>query len=117
MAYSYLFFRPARLPLASADLSESTVLPFVDAEQVRASLERHVPGVQWESATEGRAEMDGWWLELRVLEDRGGVCLSMRCSLRHDYRDVVQGICDACGWLAFDQTPECYQPHLAPMRA
>jgi hypothetical protein len=117
MSYTYLFVRPAKLPLDTSELSELTVLPLSDAEGIRASLERHVPGLRWDSATDARADVDGRWLELRLPEADDGDTLAMRCSLRHDYADIVQRLCDACGWVAFDQTPRCYQPHREPIAA
>ncbi|HEU4566138.1 MAG TPA: hypothetical protein VFS05_15865 [Gemmatimonadaceae bacterium] len=117
MSYTYLFFRPARLPLATEELSEHTVLPFPDAHELRACLERHFPGLEWESPEWGRADVDGRWLELSVGEDAGGASLSIRCSHRADYGDIIQRLCDSHGWLAFDETPTCYQPHHPPMPA
>jgi hypothetical protein len=115
VARTYMFFRPSRLPLEAHELSEETVLSLRDREQVRADLERLVPGIQWVNEEEGRATVDGRWLEFTL--PPGAIDgLSLRCSLRADYTDLVQGLCDALGWVAFDERPMCYQPHRPPMR-
>lgn len=113
MAYSYLFFQAGRLPLAAADLDGDTVLPLHDAAAVRRALTRLYPALDWTDGAEGRLEHQGRWLEFHV----GGAAgtLSMRCSLRADYRDIVQQLCDELGWLAFDELPLCYQPNRPPM--
>lgn len=115
MAYTYLFFRPLRLPLDAAELGSDTVLPLDDAGLVRASLDRVLPGLDWQGPTEARVTVDGLWMEWRLDPQAGA--LSLRCSLRHDYRAIVQRLCDQTGWIAFDQEPWCYQPHRPPMRA
>lgn len=115
MAYTYLFFRPRRLPLAPHELSAETVLPLRDAAAVRAALEGAVPGIDWVSDREGRAEAEGRWMEFHLDPDAG--TLALRCSLRADYREIVQRLCDELGWLAFDEQPLCYQPHQPPMPA
>lgn len=117
MSYSYLFFQPAHLPLSTAELSEATVRPFADAGALRAQLQEHLPGLVWDDPESGRADVQGRWVEVSLSGDADGVVLAMRCSLRADYSDVVQGLCDALGWVAFDETPLCYQPHRAPMPA
>jgi hypothetical protein len=115
MAYTYLFFRPSRLPLATHELSEQTVLDLQDPIAVRAELDRVLPDIEWIDALSGRTTVEGQWLEFRLPgEDR---TLSLRCSLRADYARIVQKLCDDTGWLAFDQTPLCYQPNHEPIRA
>ena len=116
MSQSFLFFRPARLPLTAEELSDETVLPLTDVAQIRACVERHFGAVAWEDAQHGRTEADGRWVELTVNDTPALPGLSLRCSLRADYADVVQALCDRFGWVAFDGTPMMYQPHRAPMR-
>ena len=36
--------------------------------------------------------------------------LSLRCSLRADYKSEVQRICDQTGWIAVDERSTVYQP-------
>jgi hypothetical protein len=114
MARGYLFFRPSRLPLESHELSEETVLSLSDRDEVRSDLERLVPGIQWVNDDQGRATVDGRWLEF-TLPSVALDALSLRCSLRADYTDFVQGLCDELGWLAFDERCMCFQPHRPPM--
>jgi hypothetical protein len=113
MAYSYFFFAATRLPLTAADLGEDTVVPLTDAAAVKAALTLLFPDIEWVDEAEGRLQRDGRWLEFHPGGEAG--TLSLRCSLRADYRDIVQHICDELGWLAFDESPLCYQPRCAPM--
>lgn len=116
MAYSYLFFEPARLPLTPDELNDSTVRPLDDAVAVRAALSRMFPAIAWNDDDQtGRMQADQGWIEflLPASEDT----LSMRCSLRADYSAFVQSLCDQSGWLAFDERPMCFQPGQAPMPA
>lgn len=113
MAYSYLFFAATRLPLATDELGEDTVVPLQDTAAVKAALTLLFPDIEWAGEEEGRLERDGRWMEFHPGGEAG--TLSLRCSLRADYRDIVQRICDELGWLAFDESPLCYQPRQAPM--
>jgi hypothetical protein len=115
MAYSYLFFRPARLPLAPGDLDADSALPLNDAAEIQAALARVLPQLVWDGE-EGRGEWDGHWLEFHTRSDET-MTLSLRCSLRADYAPLVQRLCDELGWLAFDEGPRCFQPGRAPMPA
>jgi hypothetical protein len=120
MAYTYLFFKPSRLPLTVQDLSEETTLLLNDVEAIREALARAVAEIEWVDQRVGppmgKAETDGRWLKfLLPADDRG--TLSLRCSLRADYRAFVQGLCDKLGWLAFDERAMCYQPHREPFHA
>ena len=112
-----MFFRPARLPLTLDDLSEETVLPLTDPTQIRASLEQFFGTIEWEDERYGRTEADGRWVEITVHDKPGLPGLSLRCSLRADYGDVAQGLCDRFGWVAFDDRPRLYQPHQPPLQA
>src|SRR5262245_59379172 len=115
MAYTYLFFRPLRLPLQAHELSETTVLALEDAAAVRAALDSALPAIAWKDER-GRADIDGQWVEF-YLPGGQRQTLALRCSLRADYRAIVQRLCDRLGWLAFDEQAMCYQPHGTPMRA
>lgn len=116
MARTYLFFRPARLPLAPGELDAATVLHIEDTPQLRPSLERVFPGVSWNEGGEGRATLAGEWYELQLPASPADT-LSLRCSLRAQHDAVIQGVCDRLGWLAFDDQPLCFQPHRPPMPA
>ena len=111
MSQGFMFFRPARLPLTPEELSEETVLRLTGAPEIRASLERHFGAVEWVDEQHGRADADGRWIEMTVRDDPALPGLSLRCSLRADYGDVVQALCDRFGWVAFDDKPALYQPH------
>jgi hypothetical protein len=118
MAYSYLFFEPTRLPLASHELGEATVRTLDDAGAVQATLTRIFPAVEWAEADGrrlGRTQLDAGWAEFWL--PAPGHTLSMRCSLRADYLADVQRLCDQSGWLAFDERPMCLQPGQAPIPA
>jgi hypothetical protein len=115
MSSTYLFFQPAFLPLTPSNLDESAVRPLLQEDRVRALLSQVVPEVQWASDSDGRVELDGRWIEFNL--DSGAGTLSMRCSLRADYSDVVQRLCDQLGWVAFDERPFCFQPQHAPFPA
>ncbi len=117
MATTWLFFQPQRLPLAGTDLDADTVLPLCDADSTRAALARLLPGIEWVGAGEGHVEVDGQWLEFDLGAGGEDGTLSLRCPLRADYRAFVQRLCDELGWLAFDETPLCYQPHRPPIPA
>lgn len=114
MAYGYFFNRASRLPLEVHELSDETVLPLSDPDEIRKGLERVVPGLVWPTDREARATVDGRWLEFYL--PRGGVnTLRLRCSLRSDHSELVQGFCDTLGWIAFDETPKLFQPHRPAM--
>jgi hypothetical protein len=115
MARRYLFFLPARLPLEPDDLDASTTRNFEDGPALRAQLERAFPGLAWRGPHVGSADVDGNWYEVSVPHGPE-LTLSVRCSLRTDHDAFVQALCDRLGWLAFDETPRCFQPHRAPFR-
>lgn len=117
MAYTYMFFRPAYLPLTSEALSAATVLPLLQHDEIRTGLQQHLPGLVWDSALVGRAESQDRWIEVSLGDGGESAGLMLRCSQRADYTDVIQQLCDRTGWIAFDQTPLCFQPHHAPIPA
>ncbi|HKP60150.1 MAG TPA: hypothetical protein VJV78_25670 [Polyangiales bacterium] len=102
------------MPLEAHELSAETVLHLSDLDEIRAALERVVPDLEWRDERHAKATVDGRLLEFR-LPRREVDTLSLRCSLRADHTDLVQGFCDTLGWLAFDEQPMCYQPHRPPM--
>jgi hypothetical protein len=114
MAYTYFFFQPLRLPLAPEELDEAAIAPLTGDSSIGA-LERAVSGIDWQADGQGRGEIDGQWVEFHVPAAEG--TLSMRCSLRADYKPIVQRLCDELGWVAFDEEPLCYQPGRPPMAA
>ena len=115
MATTYLFFQPAFLPLTPSNLDAEAVLPLGAEDRVREMLNTVLPGLVWSNAIEARVELDGRWLEFSL--GGGAGTLSARCSLRADYSDVVQRLCDELGWVAFDERPFCFQPQHVPFPA
>lgn len=116
MAQSFMFMKPARLPLDAAQMQTDNALPLRAAEIVPA-LEDTLPGLEWSSPTEARADTDAGWVEFRIHDEPGvgtGAWLAMRCSLRADYTHFVQRLCDWHGWIAFDEQPRLFQPHREP---
>ncbi len=116
MASTWLFFRPARLPLAPHELDATTVLTMADDAAVRDALAQAFADLVWESAHAARATHEGQWLEWR-LPQAATSTLSLRCSLRADHAVLAQSLCDRFGWLAFDEQALCFQPHRDPMKA
>lgn len=114
MARTYLFLRPSHLPLVASEMSPSSVLP-LSPEEVRDRLAVELPALHWLSPVEARGEVDEGWVELNLQPDGDGVVLALRCSLRADYTETVQTLCDRTGWVAFDDAAVCYQPRLPPM--
>jgi hypothetical protein len=116
MAQTYLFFQPARLPLGPGELDGSTVRVLADTPDLRAKVEHAFPGLQWESRHRASAVVRGNWYEVHLPETATST-LSVRCSLQVDHGEFVQALCDRFGWLAFDEQPQCFQPHRAPFPA
>jgi hypothetical protein len=116
MARTYLFFRPASLPLETGELSETTVLNLEDSPSLRVNLEQVLPGLAWQSQHNGQATVAGNWYEVR-LPQASAETLVLWCSLRVDHSAFVQDLCNRLGWLAFDERPMCFQPHRSPIRA
>lgn len=114
MATTYLFFKPAQLPLQAAEMNEESVLS-LDAVEVGDCLRAAFPGLHWQSATEASGDIAQGWVEFHLLPETEGGALAMRCSLRADYAPAVQAMCDRFAWVAFEETAMCYQPHLPPM--
>jgi hypothetical protein len=114
MAQTYLFLRPAQLPLVAAELDALSVL-LLSQEDVHCCLREAIPALHWTSPTEASGEVDEGWVEFRLQPEEDGGALAMRCSLRTDYRKTVQRLCDRFGWVAFDEAATCFQPHQAPM--
>lgn len=114
MATTYLFLKPARLPLLAAQMAADSVLP-LEAAEVGRCLREAFPALQWQGPTDASGECEQGWLEFHLMPAADGGALSMRCSLRADYRGTVQALCDRFGWVAFDEAAICFQPHRAPM--
>lgn len=114
MARTYLFFHPARLPLESAELDESTVTSLGDSPALRASLETAFAGVKWDADGVGHAQFESNRYEIWLprADER---TLTLRGTLRADHAALVQSLCDRFGWIAFDEEPVCFQPHREPM--
>jgi hypothetical protein len=116
MSRTFLFFHPARLPLETADLSESTVLSLQDSPDLRAKLEQVFAGLSWQTEHIGQVTAAGNWYEVSVPKTPVET-LAVRCSLRTDHAPFIQDICNRLGWLAFDDRPTCFQPNRAPIPA
>ena len=115
MSYTYLFFKPKRLPLTAAELDENCVERITDLPSARAALKSVYPALEWADDKWGRAESAaGSWIEFMISKD---ATLAMNCSFRADYTAEVQRICDALGWIAVDQDPKVFQPRAAPVKA
>ncbi|EJE53938.1 hypothetical protein PMI14_01150 [Acidovorax sp. CF316] len=111
MACTYLFFRPARLPLSTNGLSPETVLMLRDTDHIKECLAQVAPGLEWVHPTRGQATALGHRVEFHLPEDLSQSPPAMHSSLRIDYTPWVQSLCDRLGWLAFDERPMCLQPH------
>ena len=61
MAYTYLFFQPARLPLSTDELSPDTVLMLRDIHHIKTSLAQMVPGLEWALPTWGHSKSWGYF--------------------------------------------------------
>ena len=116
MSRTYLFFRPAKLPLASTELGETTVLNLEDSAKLRSDIEHAFHRVEWDSKYAATATYHEDWYEISVPDDAAKT-LAIRCSLKVDHTGFVQQLCDQFGWLAFDEEPQCYQPNRPPMPA
>jgi hypothetical protein len=83
MAYTYLFFQPARLPLRTEDLSPDTVLVLRDIEHIKASLAQVLPGLEWALPTWGHATVLGHGVEFHLPENAcDGPPGCRRCATR-----------------------------------
>lgn len=109
MSATYLFFKPASLPLVAGEMNEASVLPIAEAEVTRC-LTGFFSSLQWNGPREARGEVDSGWFEFRIVAGPDGGYLAMRCSLRTDCSQVVQQLCDRFGWVAFDEAARCFQP-------
>jgi hypothetical protein len=129
---TYLFFAPTRLPLMTDLLSDETVRSFTDATSVQATLRTHLPDLAWDPSPEGALARGTvaagdvlYEFSIRVYVPAAGstassntaatdapsLLVSLRSSGRVDSASFVQRLCDATGWIAFDDRPRCFQPH------
>ena len=128
MSWGYTFFPPKQLPLTHETLSEETVGTFHDADAVRAAISAHLPDLVWTHGqgatlhrgvvTERDAEYE-YVYELTILHhveaDTPSLIVSVRCSGRFDSAPFAQRMCDATGWIAFDDRVCLFQPHRPPL--
>ena len=134
MSWGYMFFSPARLPLAPADLSEATVRSFTDVELVRAELSARLTKLAWDAKPRsglatGAVTEEGATYEFGIMRheppreaDAPGdaepvLIVKLRCSGRIDSAPFAQRLCDATGWIAFDDRAYLFQPHRPPVPA
>ena len=115
MSYSYLLMKIGRRFETTADLAPEDALPLGEPEDVANGVSSVFPEVRWdETSHEGDLDLEGRWFEFRVLEQRPVISVGVRTSFRHESKDVVERICDALGWAAFDgQTAKVYIPAVA----
>ena len=136
MSWGYMFFAPTRLPLTPAALSEETVHSFTDAAKVQATLSAHLPRLAWTPDPEGClargtvSEDDAdYEFSIRSYDGTAGsgapssssearqLIVKLRCSGRIDSAPFAQRLCDATGWIAFDDRVDLFQPHHPPVFA
>ena len=126
MSWSYTFFPPKELPLTHETLSEETVGTFADLDAVRATIDSSLPGVEW-APGEGEMRLRGQVsdgedeYELCIMNhaeaDEPTLIVSIRCSGRIDSAPFAQRVCDATGWIAFDERTYLFQPFRPAMGA
>jgi hypothetical protein len=134
MSWGYMFYSPTRLPLLPAELSEETVHSFTDVEMVKATLGTHLPALTWDPDPEGALASGSvidhdaqYEFTVRVYEPPAGtpeparadgrpsLIVAVRCSGRIESAPFAQRLCDATGWIAFDDRVYLFQPHRSPM--
>lgn len=114
MATTFLFFKPSALPVDPATMDRESVID-LPLDEAAAALVRLVPDLEATSAAGWRGSTGAGWVEFAHGRAPPPATLHMRCSLRSDYRPVVQAICDATGWIAFGDDAVCYQPGRPPI--
>ena len=119
MSYSYFVFRPRGLPIEPSRISEEFLLPLGPAEAIHDALASVIPDAKWARHDRGSATVEGKWMEFYLRPSDGDpsqFTLSIRCSLRADYRPHVQELVDRLGWIALDEGSMLYQPNRTPVR-
>ena len=124
MSWGYMFFPPKQLPLTADALSEETVGAFTDADAVRAVISAHLPDLAWSAAEppmrfRGTATEDDAKYEFTIMDHETAsgqsLIVSIRCSGRIDSAPFAQRVCDATGWIAFDDRAYLFQPNRPPV--
>lgn len=124
MSWTYAFFPPNELPLTHETLSEQTVGAFTDADAVRDVIDANLPNVVWTPGDgdvrfRGRVRVESDDYEFTIMDHVEAttptLIVSMRCSGRIDSIPFAQRLCDATGWIAFDDRAYLFQPLRAPM--
>jgi hypothetical protein len=119
-----MFFPPKELPLTHEMLSEERVGTFVDADAVREVIDASLPNVEWtpgegEVRARGRVSDGEDSYEFVIMDHVAAttptLIVSMRCSGRIDSAPFAQRLCDATGWIAFDDRAYLFQPFRPPM--
>jgi hypothetical protein len=101
---------------------------------VKAALGTHLPALTWDPDPEGAlasgsVAVDDAHYEFSVREyqppaepnaparpaGQRTLIVALRCSGRIDSVPFAQRLCDATGWIAFDDRVHLFQPHRPPM--
>jgi hypothetical protein len=103
VSYGYLLMKIARRFTSTADLSPGDEVPIGSAADIAEAVSSVFPGVRWdEDSRAGKLDLDHRWFEFFIGDDDPAMSLSVRTSFRHESADVVERLCDAFGWVAFD---------------
>jgi hypothetical protein len=126
MSWGYTFFPPKQLPLTPEALSDETVGTFVpdDLHAVQTAIAAHLPQIAWTPGdgvvfARGKVTEDDADFEFTLLDQEDAstptLIVGVRCSGRIDSEPFAQRLCDATGWIAFDDRAYLFQPNLPPM--
>jgi len=126
MSWGYTFLPPNVLPLTPDMLSEKTVGTFRhdDLVAVQAAIGAHLPQVAWTLGegvvfARGKVTEDDADFEFTLLDQVSAstptLIVGVRCSGRIDSEPFAQRLCDATGWIAFDDRAYLFQPNRPPM--
>jgi len=126
MSWGYTFFPPKALPLTHEMLSEETVGTFTpdDLDSVKETISAHLPQITWTPGegvvyARGTVTEDDADFEFTLLDQESAstptLIVGVRCSGRIESEPFAQRLCDATGWIAFDDRVYLFQPNLPPM--
>jgi len=126
MSWGYTFLPPKQLPLTHDLLSDETAGTFTPEEldSVKSAIATHLPGIAWTPGegvvyARGKVTEDDADFEFTLLDQEGAstptLIVGVRCSGRINSEPFAQRLCDATGWIAFDDRAYLFQPNLPPM--